>query len=138
MNNVTSAITSNCTDSLTLTDLTLVTYDHTQHSEELRGEAALCAWEYFLSDGFDDQGRGAVELRHCMMYMAPSILLVYDTLLLIEADLPCYDWLVVPAIMDSLVPYLQCFLNAGMYMVIQQTLAYKLAAQTALHPRLHV
>jgi len=116
----------------------LVAYDPSNHSEQLRGEAALCAWEYCLADGITDPGWGAVELRHSMMYMAPSILLIYDTLLLLEPDLPGYDWHVVPSIVDSLEPFLGSFYNAGMYMTIEQAVACKLAAQTALNPNLHV
>jgi len=119
--------------------LTLVAYDpSTADGEQLRGEAALCAWEYCLSGGIEDPGYGAVEFRHCMMYMAPSILLIYETMLLIEPDLPGYDWHVVPAIMDSLEPHILTFYDAGMDVVITQVDAYRLAAETALNPDLHV
>ena len=91
----------------------LSSYDRNAHSESLRTEAALCAWEYALechytlygipgADQFNSVDRGASASRHLFLDMAPSILAVYDEIDR-ERFYDCsYDWDVVPCIVVSL------------------------------------
>ena len=97
-------------------------YDTSAHSESLRAEAALCAWEYALdcdytqcgipdADQFNSVDRGAVASRHIFMDMAPSILAVYDEIDKKRTYDLAYDWEIVPEIVISLDFIVPCLDN---------------------------
>lgn len=108
------------------------------HSDELLMEAALNAWEYVNDYSRDDSdtavlpscaawGLGVVQLRHAIIYMAPSILLVYDELCTIEDHLPCYDFEIVPAIVRRFDRYISDFSDIGMGHVVSRAFAHTIA-----------
>lgn len=112
--------------------------DYPVHSNFELVEAVVLAWEYVLECGravLDFSvlpncaawNAGVVEHRHTVIFMAPSILRVYDELRKIEDDLPCYDFEIVPAIVRIFDKYLFEFSASGMNRIIDDESARTIA-----------